>query len=78
MSRVLTKMYPKRRVEQKQRLDAAITECVASTAKCEDKFVSVTVEEIVPEDWAEEVYRPNILEKEGILTKKLGYNPFGQ
>lgn len=78
MSHVLIKMYPGRIAEQKQRLAAAITECVASIAKCEEKSVSVAVEEIAPEAWAEEVYRPDILEKEETLIKKPGYNPFGQ
>jgi len=78
MPHVLIKMYPKRTTEQKQRLVVAITGCVASIAKCEEKFVSVAVEEIAPEAWAEEVYRPDILEKEETLIKKPGYNPFGQ
>jgi len=78
MPHILIKMYPGRTAKQKQRLAAAITECVASIAKCEEKYVSVAVEEIAPESWAEEVYRLDILEKEETLIKKPGYNPFGQ
>jgi 4-oxalocrotonate tautomerase len=36
----------------------------------------VAIEEIAPEDWAETVYRPDILGKEETLVKKPGYNPF--
>ena len=78
MPHVLIKMYPGRTAKQKQRLATAITECVASIVKCEEKYVSVAVEEIASEAWAEEVYRIDILEKEETLIKKPGYNPFGQ
>jgi len=67
MPHALIKMYRGRTTEQKQRLAAAITGCVASIAKCEEKFMSVAVEEIAPEAWAGEVYRPDILEKEETL-----------
>ena len=77
MPHVLIKMYPGRTTEQKQRLAAAITECVVSIAKCEEKSVSVAIEEIAPEAWAEEVYRPDIMEKAKTLIKKPGYDPFG-
>jgi 4-oxalocrotonate tautomerase len=39
--------------------------------------VSVAFEEVAPEDWPEEVYRPDILEKADTLYKGPGYNPFG-
>jgi 4-oxalocrotonate tautomerase len=74
----LIKTYAERTAEQKQRFATAITGCVAGTGKCEEKFVSVTAEQIAPEDWAEEVYRPDILGKEETLIKKPGYKPFGQ
>jgi 4-oxalocrotonate tautomerase len=45
-------------------------------AKCEEKVVSVAIEEVKPEDWAEKVYRPDILNKSEKLYKKPGYNPF--
>jgi hypothetical protein len=45
-------------------------------SKILEKSVSVAFEEINPEDWAEKVYRPDILENEKKLYKKPGYNPF--
>jgi 4-oxalocrotonate tautomerase len=39
------------------------------------KSVSVEIEEIKPEAWAEEVYRPDILDNPEKLYKKPGYNP---
>jgi hypothetical protein len=38
--------------------------------------VSVAIEEIKPEDWAEKVYKPEILSNPEKLYKKPGYNPF--
>ena len=45
-------------------------------AKCDEQSVSVAFEEINPEDWAEEVYKPDILTSPGKLHRKQGYNPF--
>jgi len=38
--------------------------------------VSVAIEEFTPHDWAEKVYRSDILEGRATLSKKPGYNPF--
>jgi 4-oxalocrotonate tautomerase len=38
--------------------------------------VSVAFEEVDPNDWAEKVYKPDILNNEENLYKKPGYNPF--
>jgi 4-oxalocrotonate tautomerase len=76
MPHIIIKMHPGRTAGQKRELAAAITDCVTGIAKCEEKWVSVAIEEIAPEDWAEKVYRPDIMEKEKTLVKKPGYDPF--
>jgi len=76
MPHIIIKMYPGRTPAQKSKLVAAITDCVTSIVKCEEKSVSIAIEEIAPENWAEKVYRPDIIEKEKTLAKKPGYNPF--
>jgi 4-oxalocrotonate tautomerase len=76
MPHVIIKMYPGRTPEQKKKLASSIAECVISIAKCEETSVSVAIEEISPEDWAEKVYKPYILEKQDTIVKKPGYNPF--
>lgn len=76
MPHVSIKMYPGRSEEVKQQLADAITRDVISIAKCEEKSVSVAFEEINQADWAEKVYRPEILNKQDKLYKKPGYNPF--
>ena len=76
MPHVIVKLYPGRTEEQKKRLAEEITRDVVRIAKCEEKAVSVAFEEVGPEEWAEKVFKPDILEKEDKLYKKPGYNPF--
>ena len=76
MPHVIVKLYPGRSDEQKTRLAEEIVKDVVTIAKCEEKSVSVSFEEIRPEDWVEKVYRPDILENQERLYKKPGYNPF--
>jgi 4-oxalocrotonate tautomerase len=76
MPHIIVKLYPGRSEEQKTQLTEAIVRDVIAIAKCEEKSVSVAIEEIKPEAWAETVYRPDILDKPDKLYKKPGYNPF--
>jgi 4-oxalocrotonate tautomerase len=76
MPHVIVKLHPGRSELQKTRLAEEIVKDVVAIAKCEEKSVSVAIEEIKPEDWAEKVYRPDILDNQQRLYKKPGYNPF--
>ncbi len=76
MPHIIVKLYPGRSEQQKNELAGKITEDVVAIAKCEEKTVSVAFEEILPEDWAQKVYKPDILEMQDKLYKKPGYNPF--
>jgi 4-oxalocrotonate tautomerase len=76
MPHVIVKLYPGRSELQKARLAEEIVKDVVAIAKCEENSVSVAIEEIKPEDWAEKVYRPDILNNQKRLYKKPGYNPF--
>ncbi len=76
MPHVIVKLYPGRSEQQKTRLAEEIVKDIVAIAKCEEKSVSVAIEEIKPEDWAEKVYRPDILNSPEKLYKKPGYNPF--
>ena len=76
MPHVIVKLYPGRSELQKTRLAEEIVKDVIAIAKCEEKSVSVAFEEINPEDWAEKVYKPDILDSPEKLYKKPGYNPF--
>lgn len=76
MPHVTVKLYPGRSELQKTRLAQEIVRDVVAIAECEEESVSVAIEEIKPEDWAEKVYRPDILDSPEKLYKKPGYNPF--
>ncbi len=76
MPHVIVKLYPGRSEEQKTKLADEIVKDVVAIAKCEEKSVSVAFEEIEKEDWAEKVYKPDILDRKDSLYKEPGYNPF--
>jgi len=76
MPHVIVKLYTGRSELQKSRLAEEIVKDVVAIAECEEESVSVTIEEIKPEDWAGKVYKPDILDSPEKLYKKPGYNPF--
>jgi len=76
MPHIIVKLYPGRSEEQKKKLADEIVKDVVAIAKCEEKSVSVAFEEIKKEDWAEKVYKPDILSKKNSLYKVPRYNPF--
>jgi len=76
MPHVIVKMYPGRSEEQKRRLADEIAKDVAEITQCDESVVSVAIEEVESGDWADEVYRPDILDKKQTLYKEPGYNPF--
>jgi 4-oxalocrotonate tautomerase len=39
-----------------------------------EESVSVAMEEVAPEDWAEQVYKPDIVNKPDQIYKKPGYD----
>jgi 4-oxalocrotonate tautomerase len=76
MPHVSIKLYSGRDEEAKVRLTEKIAQAVVEETGCRDAVVSVAIQEVEPEDWAQTVYQPDILDCKGILYKKPGYNPF--
>ncbi len=76
MPHVIVKIYPGRSEQTKTRLAEEIVKNIITFTGCQEKSVSLAIEEIKPEDWAEKVFRPDILESRQKLYKKPGYNPF--
>jgi 4-oxalocrotonate tautomerase len=52
-----------------------VTQTIMATANCTEMAVSVSIEDIAPEDWTEQVYQPDILGKPASLIKPPGYAP---
>ena len=76
MPHVIIKLYPGRTEAQKKQLTEEIAKDVATIAKCEEKSISIAFEEVSPQDWAEKIYKPEILENKDRLYKTPEYNPF--
>jgi 4-oxalocrotonate tautomerase len=75
MPHVIIKLYRGRSEEQKAKLAAQVTKAVMDTLNASEGSVSVGIEDIEPEDWAETVYRPDILGRSETIYKKPGYSP---
>jgi 4-oxalocrotonate tautomerase len=73
MPHVIVKLWPGKTAQQKRKLADAITKNVMSVLNYGEESVSVSLEEVAPEAWAAEVYRPDIIAKPEQLYKKPGY-----
>lgn len=73
MPHVLVKLWPGRPEKQKKRLADAITRDVMEVLDYGEESVSVALEEIPAAEWAEKVYRPDIVQSPAKLYKKPGY-----
>jgi 4-oxalocrotonate tautomerase len=73
MPHVIVKLWPGKSEQQKTRLAAEITRDVMSVLNYGEESVSVAFEEVSPEDWAEKVYQPDIVNNPENLYKKPGY-----
>jgi len=76
MPHVIVKLWPGKSEEQKDRLAERITKDVMAVLNYGEESVSVSIEEVEPQDWTEKVYKPDILNNPERLYKKPGYNPF--
>ncbi len=75
MPHVIVKLYSGRSEQQKAAVAEEVTKAVIAALGCAEKSVSVAIEDVEPQDWAERVYKPDILEKPQTIYKKPGYNP---
>ena len=73
MPHVIVKLWPGKSEQQKTRLAEAITNDVMKVLNYGEESVSVGFEEIPPSEWAEKVYRPDIVARPERIYKKPGY-----
>jgi 4-oxalocrotonate tautomerase len=73
MPHVNVKLWPGKSQEQKKRLAKKITQDVMDMFDYGEESVSVAFEEVPAEEWAEKVFRPEIMDKPGSIYKKPGY-----
>lgn len=73
MPHFIVKMWPEKSEAQKKRLAERITQDVMDVFNYGEESVSVAMEEIKSKDWAEKVYKPDIVGKLDQLYQKPGY-----
>ena len=69
---MLVKLYSGRSEQQKARLAEVVSQAVVAALNLDEKSVSVAIEDVEPENWTREVYKPDILNNPKIY-KKPGY-----
>ncbi len=74
MPHVVVKLWPGKSERQKTRLTEAIVKDVTEVLGYGPESVSVAFEEISSREWAETVYKPDILANTDKLYKKPGYD----
>jgi len=75
MPHVIIKLWPGKSEQQKKKLAEEVTKAVMSTLNYGEESVSVGIEEVKPQDWTDQVYKPDILGKREIIYKEPGYEP---
>ncbi len=73
MPHVIVKLWPGKSEQKKQQLADAIANDVMNILNYGEESVSVAIEEVNSEDWAEKIYRPEIIGNSEKLYKKPGY-----
>jgi 4-oxalocrotonate tautomerase len=73
MPHVVVKLWPGKSEQRKQRLAEKIARDVMEILNYGEESVSVAFEEIDSQDWAEKVYKPDIVNAADKLYKKPGY-----
>jgi len=73
MPHVIVKLWPGKSEQQKRRLTQAIVQDVMNALNYGEESVSVAIEEVPARDWAEKVYKPDIVENSEKLYQKPGY-----
>jgi len=73
MPHVIVKLWPGKSEQQKTQLAEAIVQDVMNALDYGEESVSVAIEEVKSRDWAEKVYKPDIVKNWKNLYKSPGY-----
>jgi 4-oxalocrotonate tautomerase len=73
MPHVMVKLWPGRSEAEKAELAEKIVQDLMETLHSRESSISVSIEEVSSEDWAEKVYKPDIEAKWDKLYKQPGY-----
>lgn len=73
MPHIIVKLWPGKPEELKKKFADAIVQQGAAILGKGEEYFSVAIEEIPQEDWAEQVYKPEIVGQEKKLYRQPGY-----
>ena len=74
MPHVVVKLWPGKTEAQKEKLADAIARDVIEHLGSSEASVSVSIEEVPQDAWAEQVYRPDIAGRPELVYRKPGYS----
>lgn len=74
MPHIVVKLYAGKTAEEKQQLAEALSQALIASIGSKEASVSVAIEDVEPERWVDDVYKPDILDNAN-LFKKPGYDP---
>ncbi|MEB2847826.1 4-oxalocrotonate tautomerase [Rhizobiales bacterium RZME27] len=77
MPHVIVKMYEGKGLPEKQALAQAVAETVAGFGY-DIRKVSVSIDDIRPENWMEAVYHPDIMNRRASLVRAPSYGPVSE
>lgn len=75
MPHIDLKLYKGRTEEQKIQLTNALVREITTILGVDESYVTVAINDVDADVWAEKVYRPEIENQKEKLYKKPGYNP---
>ena len=75
MPHVVVKICPGNSQQEKVQLAEKIVKDVFGILSCAEKYFSVAVEEVRPDEWTERVFKPEIAANWDQLYIKPGYRP---
>ncbi len=75
MPHVIVKLQSGRSEQQKAKIAEEVTKAIMIGANCAEQSVSVSIEDVEPDEWVEKVYKPDIIGRPDTLYKKPGYTP---
>jgi 4-oxalocrotonate tautomerase len=73
MPHVIVKLWPGKSEHRKAQLADEIVKDVMYFLNYGEESISVAIEEVQPQHWAEQVYKPDIVNNSEKLYKKPGY-----
>ena len=73
MPHIVIKLWPGKSDQQKIRVTELIVKDVMEALGSKEDSISVAIEEVHPDDWQEQVCKPDIINNADKLYKKPGY-----